>query len=53
MRPQWVPIAHKVTKSIEDMNSEGVETMREFNRENVKHLEEAVYTDEELEETLE
>ncbi len=53
VRPQWVPISHKVTKSIEDMNSEGAEKVKEFSKENVKRREETVYTEEDLEETLE
>ena len=52
VRPQWVPIAHKVTKSIEDMNSEGVKTVKEFSKEKVTHRD-TVYTEDDLEETLE
>ena len=46
VRPQWTPIAHSVTTSIEDMNRENVQTVRELSHENVPPHEEAVYSEE-------
>ena len=51
VKPQWNTIKHHNAKSIEDFNNAGVETAREFARENVSNRED-VTTEEDSDEAL-